>query len=62
MGAVDFAAGVEPANCYPEGRAREAERGTLRILEPGEVVHTQLELGALARGDEIEALVQQIVT
>jgi hypothetical protein len=61
MGVVDYAAGVEPANCYPEGRAREAERGTLRILEPGEVVHTELEFGTLARSDEIEALVHRIV-
>jgi galactose mutarotase-like enzyme len=60
MGVVDYAAGVEPANCYPEGRAREAERGTLRILMPGKVMHTELEFGTLARSDEIEALVHQI--
>lgn len=28
--------GVEPANCYVEGRAAERERGTLVIMEPGE--------------------------
>lgn len=28
--------GIEPANCYVEGRAVERERGTLEFLEPGE--------------------------
>ena len=28
--------GIEPANCYVEGRAAERARGTLQILEPGE--------------------------
>lgn len=60
MGAVDYAAGVEPANCYPEGRAREAERGALRIMAPGEVVHTKLEIGVLGKRAEIERLINQI--
>jgi galactose mutarotase-like enzyme len=36
--------GIEPANCRVEGMANEAERGSLRILQPGEAVHYQLEL------------------
>jgi hypothetical protein len=28
--------GIEPANCYVEGRAAERQRGTLQFLEPGE--------------------------
>ena len=28
--------GIEPANCYVEGRAVEREQGTLEFLEPGE--------------------------
>jgi len=28
--------GIEPANCYVEGRAAERARGTLMMLEPGE--------------------------
>ena len=28
--------GIEPANCYVEGRAAERELGTLESLEPGE--------------------------
>lgn len=60
MGVADYAAGVEPANCYPEGRAREAERGTLKVMDPGEVVHTKLEFGVMAKRDEIERLINQI--
>lgn len=29
--------GIEPANCYVEGRAAERARGTLTMLEPGEL-------------------------
>jgi hypothetical protein len=36
--------GVEPANCYVEGRAAERERGTLEMLEPGESRTYQLVL------------------
>ena len=60
MGVVDYAVGLEPANCYPEGRAREAERGTLKVMDPGEVVHTKLEFGVMAKRDEIERLINQI--
>lgn len=28
--------GIEPANCYVEGRAAERDRGSLQMLEPGE--------------------------
>ncbi|MBI3963166.1 MAG: DUF4432 family protein [Deinococcus sp.] len=36
MGQGDDVLGLEPANCYVEGRAKERERGTLQFLEPGE--------------------------
>jgi hypothetical protein len=35
-GAGTHVLGVEPSNCYVEGRAAERERGTLVTLEPGE--------------------------
>jgi hypothetical protein len=35
-GAGTHVLGIEPANCYVEGRAVERERGTLVVLEPGE--------------------------
>jgi galactose mutarotase-like enzyme len=36
--------GIEPANCYVEGRAKERERGTLVTLEPGESLSYELKL------------------
>jgi hypothetical protein len=36
--------GIEPANCYVEGRAVERARGTLEMLEPGESRTYQLVL------------------
>jgi galactose mutarotase-like enzyme len=35
--------GIEPANCYVEGRAVERERGTLEMLAPGETRLFELE-------------------
>ena len=32
----EYVLGLEPANCWVEGRAKERERGTLQFLEPGE--------------------------
>jgi hypothetical protein len=36
--------GIEPANCYVEGRAVERAQGTLQLLEPGESRHYDLAL------------------
>lgn len=36
--------GIEPANCYVEGRARERERGTLVYIEPGQSLRYELKL------------------
>jgi hypothetical protein len=40
--------GIEPANCYVEGRGAERERGTLVMLQPGEsrTYNLALEIGA----------------
>ena len=44
MGQGEYVVGLEPANCYPEGQARMAERGLLRHLAPGEKTETFLKL------------------
>lgn len=44
MGEGAYVLGLEPANCHVEGRTAERARGTLRMLEPGEVVNTCLEV------------------
>ena len=36
--------GIEPANCYVEGRAVERDRGSLKILDPGESQFYEIEL------------------
>jgi galactose mutarotase-like enzyme len=36
LGTKEYALGLEPANCHPDGRQRERERGTLVTLSPGE--------------------------
>ncbi len=36
--------GIEPANCYVGGRAKERERGTLVSLEPGQSLNYELKL------------------
>ncbi|MDD4622224.1 MAG: aldose 1-epimerase family protein [Kiritimatiellae bacterium] len=44
MGQGEYVMGLEPANCYPEGQSRMAERGLLRHLEPGAQTATFLRL------------------
>lgn len=36
MGEYDYALGLEPGNCEPNGRSDMRERGILEFLEPGE--------------------------
>ena len=38
MGEQEYAMGLEPSNCLPDGQAAEKENGTLQILEPGEAI------------------------
>lgn len=44
MGQGEYVMGLEPANCYPEGQSRMAERGMLRQLEAGEKTETFLRI------------------
>ena len=44
MGEGLYVVGLEPANCHVEGRCAERERGTLQILQPGEVRIYHLEI------------------
>ena len=60
MGYGSYVLGLEPANCYVEGRSKERERGTLLVLQPGEKVCYQLEIGVLDGREEIERCTQAI--
>ena len=51
-----YVVGIEPANCLVEGRAKERERGTLQILQPGEKREYKLEIGVLKSNEDIEIL------
>jgi hypothetical protein len=53
LGEGTYAVGIEPANCLPEGRDKERQRGTLQFLEPGERREYRLEIGVLASEEEI---------
>src|SRR5690606_30825938 len=48
-GAGEHVLGIEPANCRVEGRAVERQRGTLKLIQPGETVKfcVALELSVL---------------
>jgi hypothetical protein len=50
-GAVTHVMGIEPANCYVEGRSKERADGTLVILKPGETRTYRLSL-EIAAGPE----------
>jgi hypothetical protein len=45
MGEGLYVIGLEPANCHVEGRTKERQRGTLVMLEPGEIRTYRLEIG-----------------
>ncbi|MEK6756331.1 MAG: DUF4432 family protein, partial [Bacteroidota bacterium] len=55
MGEGTYELGMEPANCWVQGRARERERGTLQFLDPGEERVFFLQIGML---DGLEAIDQ----
>ena len=42
MGVVDYALGLEPANCTPDGRDEARRRGELKTVAPGGLYETRL--------------------
>jgi hypothetical protein len=51
-----YVCGIEPANCHVEGRVVERERGTLQLIEPGEVRNFGLEIGVLSGAKELDSM------
>jgi hypothetical protein len=45
MGMGAYVLGLEPSNCLTMGRAKERERGTLRVIEGGDERHFSLAIG-----------------
>ena len=62
MGVGTYVLGLEPANCLVLGRATEHQRGTLRMLAPGESCETMLRLGVVEGREKIHWLVDGIGT
>ncbi len=50
LGTKEYALGLEPANCHPDGLERERERGTLVTVNPGESREHSLKITFEERG------------
>ncbi len=59
VGVGEYVLGLEPANCWVQGRAKERERGTLQFLEPGERREFIVHIGILEGGNLIEQLTRE---
>jgi hypothetical protein len=51
-----YVTGLEPANCWVQGRAKDRAEGRLQFLEPGEEREYLIEVGILANNAEIAAM------
>jgi hypothetical protein len=54
MGEGTYVVGLEPANCWVQGRAYDRAQGVLHTLAPGETVTTSLQIGVLPNQAAIE--------
>lgn len=52
-GTCEYVMGLEPANCYPEGRLANESRGILRHIEPGQIIDTYLRLSISSRSTSL---------
>ena len=59
-GSGEYVIGMEPANCWVEGRAKERSRGTLQFLEPGETRTYHLEISVISSKEDL-AQVEKLV-
>lgn len=54
VGARQYVCGLEPATAWVEGRDKARQDGLLKILDPGEVVEYELEIGVLPDAESIK--------
>ncbi|MBD3183795.1 DUF4432 family protein [Candidatus Poribacteria bacterium] len=59
-GVGTYVIGMEPSNCWVEGRDKERDRGTLQFLEAGEKREYNLEIGVLESNEMIDDLESKI--
>lgn len=60
MGEQDYVVGLEPGNCFVEGRVVERKKRGLVELEPGQRVEHRLHVEVLTSADEIAAVCETI--
>ena len=56
MGVGDYVLGLEPGNCTPDGRDVMRREGILKILNPGDVYKTKIELKFTETEEDILSL------
>jgi galactose mutarotase-like enzyme len=56
MGEGTYVVGLEPANCWVQGRAHDRQQGVLQFLAPGEHISTHLQIGVLPDQAAIDAM------
>lgn len=54
MGEGEYVCGIEPSNSLVRGRAVERKEGTLKFIEPGEVIKYRLEFNILTSQKDID--------
>jgi len=60
MGRGEYVLGLEPGNCFPVGRRRAHDEGTLAMLPPWGTKHVSLEIGVADGAEEIAALLADV--
>lgn len=55
-----YVTGIEPGNCLTQGRPAERDRGTLQVLDPGEVREYRITVGVADGKQEIAQLIKRI--
>ncbi|MBE5782515.1 MAG: DUF4432 family protein [Clostridiales bacterium] len=52
MGIRDYVLGLEPGNCYPNGRKEMREKGILKFIQPGQTVRYALQIDCITNWEE----------
>jgi hypothetical protein len=60
MKSGDYALGIEPANCVPEGRVKARQEGTLQTIQPYEKIRYEFEFTILEGKEELQEMESRI--
>lgn len=56
MGEYEYVLGLEPCNCHPDGRDLMRKEGKLKILKPGEIYRTKVEIQFTETEEDVTSL------